>query len=220
MRLRYVATATLLCTATVAGAQQRETPISSWITDADIPDDVPETVEATSVHVALTVSPTGTVSDCRVVYTTGYRPLSKLTCALLEQRARYIPAFSVAGEPIESKDELSVWWNVPQKRVVVGRLDYGGAIPANNPSYWVTDLDSAKLSLKSEVDVEMIFSIGRDGSVSSCQVPTPSGNAAADALSCALLTARAKFRAPIGRDGLPMQAMGHTTFHWAPPPRF
>lgn len=220
MNSKCVIMSALLIAAAPLAAQQRETPISSWITNADIPPEMPATGKPIPVHVALTISPTGRVSDCRIVYTTGDRSLSKLTCALLEQRARYVPAFSTAGEPIKAKDELSISWDLAQERVEVGKQDYGGAIPANNPSYWVTDLDTTRLSLKSEVDVEMSFSIARDGSVSTCSVRQPSSNPAADALSCALLKARAKFHVPVGRDGLPMPTTGHTTVHWAPPPRF
>jgi hypothetical protein len=213
---KIISVIALAIAASPASAQQRQTPISAWISSADIPVQLPAQAMPTSVSVEYKISKIGTATDCRVTYLAGYRPLGDLTCSLIEERARYIPAFSKKGEPVDAKDVLFVSWNPTPQGVVVGRSDYGGALPLGNPSYWVTDLDNDKLVLKSPTDVQMKFSIGIDGRITSCEVPTPSGSPRADALSCSLLKARARFKPPVGRNGLPLPASGQTAFHWSP----
>ncbi len=55
-----------------------------------------------TVIVDLTVSERGTVADCRIVKSSGYRILDDTTCRLITERAKFIPEKDSNGIAIKS----------------------------------------------------------------------------------------------------------------------
>jgi protein TonB len=49
----------------------------------------------------LTVSPTGQVSSCKIIESSGHPVLDDATCQLLIKRARFTPATDINGSPTE-----------------------------------------------------------------------------------------------------------------------
>lgn len=198
-----------------SAAQQRATPITSWITDADFPSDPGKKRRDGSARVRFTVTPAGRAANCTVQHATVSDEVQTRICELIQERARYIPAYAKSGDPIEAEDELGVSWR--SGKPIVGESDFGGALPANNPTRWVTPNDSlpAKLlkSRRGRVEIFLTFRIGSDGRVSDCQGTSPASPDAA-ASSCKLLSARARFRPPVGRDGNPIETDGRTVIRW------
>ncbi len=194
-------------------AQQRATPIESWITADDLP--AGGTAKQGSVRIHFTINTDGRVTGCKVQFGNGYSALKDRICDIVEERARYVPAYSKSGQPIESEDELSIAWS--PGNVIVGASDFGGALPANNPSYWASDLDiTPAIAARKQVDVRVAFRIGTNGHVTDCAARSDN-SPEADELSCQLLRSRALFRPPLGRDGNPIETVGRTVIHWKTP---
>jgi hypothetical protein len=207
----FFATALAMIAGEAAIAQQRATSIESWITTNDLPSDA--TARQGSARVHFTVTTDGRVTSCKEQF--GHSASKDRICNLIEERARYVPAYAKSGQPIESKDEISVSWS--PGNVIVGATDFGGALPANNPSYWATDQDlTPAIAAKTKVDVEVAFRIGPDGHISDCSARSDN-SPEADRLTCRLLRSRALFHSPLGHDGNPIETVGRTVVHWRTP---
>lgn len=206
----------LLAAAAPVAAQQRANEISTWITNDDIPASAQR--KSASVRVEYTVSPSGMVTDCKVAFVTGHRPFGKLTCSLIQQRARYVPAFSKKGEPVAARDILGVSWAPMPEGVSAADTDFGSAIPLSNPGLWVLDTDIPRKMVQSRpFDVAVTFAIGVDGRVRGCEASVPSESPEAGALICSLLRSRARFKPPVGRYGQSLETSGRTVVHFEKP---
>ncbi|MGT2513855.1 energy transducer TonB [Sphingomonas panni] len=72
--------------------------------------------EEGAVAVEWLVDPSGRATDCRVTRSSGYETLDRVTCSIVQRRARYIPATSRDGTEISASDRLSVRWQLPNNR--------------------------------------------------------------------------------------------------------
>ena len=61
-------------------------------------------------HFQMTIAPTGRVTDCIVLRTSGSAALDNTTCRILISRARYTAARDVAGQPTADTDRGSFVW--------------------------------------------------------------------------------------------------------------
>lgn len=69
----------------------------------DYPAEAQRNGEQGTVQVALTVDPTGKVSQCRVVLSSGSASLDGATCSILQRRARFLPARDASGRPVSDR---------------------------------------------------------------------------------------------------------------------
>ena len=72
-------------------------------------------VEGT-VAVRFTVQPSGRVSGCQVIRSSGNADLDSTTCRLIEQRFRYRPARDAASNPVAETIARTFDWMLPRRR--------------------------------------------------------------------------------------------------------
>ena len=65
-----------------------------------------------TAKVRMEVDETGSVSDCAVVESSGSRSLDSATCRILEERARFTPAFDRTGRPVKDTYEQRITWRL------------------------------------------------------------------------------------------------------------
>jgi protein TonB len=90
------------------GVPTRAQRIAGALDYRDYPGRRSDRVE--SVGVRFTVEPSGSVSNCRVTQSSGNARVDAATCRIIEQRFRYSPARSAAGEPVQSIQNTVFDW--------------------------------------------------------------------------------------------------------------
>lgn len=201
-----------------AAAQRRVDGVDGWLAGTDYSAIPPTNGVTGTATVNLSISDTGRADRCSVLWDNGHPALGKATCALLIERARYIPARDETGKPVRSKDMISISWPEPPELPRRGSTDFGGAIPLNSPGEWVTDLDYPKeANALDRSRVALALNIGSDGRVANCTLLESSQNAYLDRYTCALLVARARFKAPVDEQGKPFATKGQIAIMWDNP---
>ena len=210
------AAAALILASTAAEAQQRIGQLESWITVSDYPLDARAKGEQGPVIVSYKITPEGTVTDCKVHYTTASQRLAKHTCTVIEARARYTPARDSDGHAISGRDLMIVHWQAAPPAVKLE--NYGGSVPIRSPEEWVSDLDYNKIVASvGDVDVGIRFRIGPSGKITACGASIKSGNPKLHDYTCALVASRARFSQPVDENGKPMTTIAETIVRWRKP---
>lgn len=208
--LQVCGIAALMLAAQPASAQVRIGNLTDWIGTQDYPADALAKREEGLVNLRFKIDPAGAVQDCAIVHSDASPRLRKASCALIAERAKYRPAHDETGTAIASEDQLVVRWRAQPAGVEV-ESQFGGAIPITSPPEWATDKEYSLVTQgRGDAVVDMRFTIGTDGRITGC---TASGGATG-ARTCALLTARARFRQPRGERGEPLATTGHLVMHW------
>jgi protein TonB len=80
-------------------------------------DDYPAAARAQGLtgtaRVRLDVAPTGRVTGCTILASSGTALLDAATCRLLSSRARFEPARDGAGKPVAGAVEVELPWSLP-----------------------------------------------------------------------------------------------------------
>lgn len=88
---------------------------TEWINSDDYPISSLNRGDQGVVTVAWTISPTGRISACKIIETSGSADLDKATCDAILRRGRYCrPALDAAGKPVESYATRRVMWSTPR----------------------------------------------------------------------------------------------------------
>lgn len=87
-----------------------------WITAQDYPAEALSGNLEGRVAFILTVSPQGTVTDCRIVVSSGSVLLDETTCRLVSERAHFIPARDANEKPVAGGYSGSIRWALPGNR--------------------------------------------------------------------------------------------------------
>ncbi|WP_309612107.1 energy transducer TonB [Sphingomonas sp.] len=82
------------------------------IDERDYPPSALNTHAQGVVLFAFTVAPTGLLSDCRIVRSSGNRALDDTTCRLAMRRLRYRPAVDTAGNPVPAQVRGEQSWEL------------------------------------------------------------------------------------------------------------
>lgn len=89
---------------------------SGTITDRDYPRDASQAKIGGIVETRFTIQPSGRVSGCRIIRSSGEASLDATTCRLIEERFRFKPATNAAGDPIPSQyGWRQSWWLEPRR---------------------------------------------------------------------------------------------------------
>lgn len=88
--------------------------ISGDIEQSDYPRDLGRAGVGGRVSVTLTVEPTGRVSACRLIRSSGISELDSLTCRLMLQRFRFRPSTDRYGRPIRDEVDWDHDWIPPR----------------------------------------------------------------------------------------------------------
>lgn len=85
-----------------------------WITNNDYPSWAKARGLEGITGFRLSVDPTGVVSGCEVIQSSGHPMLDELTCPLLLARAKFTPALDGSGKPVADTYSNRVRWQPPR----------------------------------------------------------------------------------------------------------
>jgi len=71
--------------------------------------------EQGTVMFRVAIAADGTVADCTITASSGFRRLDQQSCALVRARARYHPPRDAAGNPVPVREDASVSWRFPRR---------------------------------------------------------------------------------------------------------
>jgi protein TonB len=98
-----------------AAGRQAPAHLSSYIADADYPALAILRGEEGTVEFELGISAEGLPSNCRVTHSSGSRLLDDVTCRLLVERARFMPARDRAGRAVPDRVTSRIRWVLPRR---------------------------------------------------------------------------------------------------------
>ena len=61
----------------------------------------------------LLIDEAGKLANCMVVGTSGYASLDAQSCAVLKERAKFVPALGIDGKPTKSGILQRIRWQMP-----------------------------------------------------------------------------------------------------------
>jgi TonB family protein len=85
-------------------------PVSSWIGPSDYPHELLGSGKQGLSVIQVALGPTGAVTDCVVVATSGTLELDQAVCNAARQKGRFLPRIGPDGKPGDSKYEFSINW--------------------------------------------------------------------------------------------------------------
>lgn len=144
----------------------------------------------------LTVGVDGKVSDCRVTAPSGSSFLDVQTCRLLTIRARYNPARTADGTPVEGTDSGRVTWRLPDEygRAGVPMAARTARSRTENAQFMSLADFPAGTSPSTATDrTELRVAVGLQGRAIGCDISESSGARVLDAAACRIYAARARF---------------------------
>ena len=176
------------------------TNLASYVSTDDYPDEAMFNDEEGTTGFRLNIATDGSVSECKVISSSGSPSLDDATCAIMRSRARFSPARAADGSPITDTVVARVTWRIAQD----SRAAFRGARPFPVHRAWaitalaslVQPADRPQASFNGTTRFEV--GIGPDGSVTDCTVRASSGSAPLDEAACRIVRERGRF-AP-GRD--------------------
>ena len=88
---------------------------AGWVTADDYPLSSVRNEEEGAVAITVRVGADGRVQSCRVTASSGHAALDEATCRVYAKRARFAPALSPDGTPVESSYADRVRWQLPEQ---------------------------------------------------------------------------------------------------------
>lgn len=88
-----------------------------WILPADYPKAAIDAGEEGATDFTLLIDSEGRPRGCTIDKSSGSSRLDARVCPLLMRRARFIPAFSKEGKPIEGQWSNTIRWEIPKQAV-------------------------------------------------------------------------------------------------------
>jgi protein TonB len=101
----------ILAAADIVAAPVPHQPYERLVSREDYPAAAREQGLAGTTRVRLDVLPTGRVSACTVLASSGAAALDAATCRLLSSRARFTPARDSNGNPAAGSVEAELTWS-------------------------------------------------------------------------------------------------------------
>jgi TonB family protein len=86
--------------------------LASYIKDDDYPADAISNSWSGTTRFALLIDEKGKVADCMITATSGQAILDAQACALIRQRARFVPARDAQGQPSKDRLTSSIRWKM------------------------------------------------------------------------------------------------------------
>jgi TonB family protein len=87
-------------------------PIREYFSDSDYPSQALRQSDSGVSRIMMMVDETGALKDCMVEQTSGVATLDAMTCAVLQERAKFEPALDQAGKPARSVLTTQVNWRI------------------------------------------------------------------------------------------------------------
>lgn len=80
--------------------------------------------ESGAVTVKLAVNPSGAITSCTIVKSSGHSALDEKTCALFQERGKFQPATDDSGNAIASEVTQKVGWKLVDNEMSMPRTDW------------------------------------------------------------------------------------------------
>ena len=203
------------------------TPASSWIRASDYPDEAIKEKRGGRAALRLSVNQWGRVSDCMVTRSSGSPDLDALSCKLVARRAVLIPATDGDANPIQSRYDHEIVWDVLLPAGPMPRLAttaFGGYERLPSPpvgeyrSPRLADYPKDLRDAGVEGSARLRLRIDPDGKVADCAIRESTGNAALDVASCDFVRSGGTFTPARGIDGEPTEGVFERVVTWQIPP--
>ena len=147
----------------------------SWVQTSDYPSISLRNEEQGITRFTVTVSEYGRVEDCQVTSSSGHQALDDATCSLIEQHARFRPAFDKDGNRVEGTYSSMINWVIP---------------PSEPPP---------------PMEFSYGFTVETDGSVSDCRVVKATGEIANHIAQVSPCSSMGHFGPYFDHDGRPVR---------------
>ena len=145
----------------------------------------------------LHVSTQGKVSSCDVTESRGHKGLDRISCSVFKARARFDPARAADGTAISGEYRTVVSWGV------------GGTFPRSGKDISL-QVSSVPRDYRSPVKTQLI--LDASGRVSTCEIVSSSGSAAADRAACTYMKQQLTISPPkSGSPNVPAAAVRYIT---------
>lgn len=102
-------------TASLSRALQPGKGHDSWVTPDDYPPSAIRRGEEGPVRIAVRVGTDGRVLSCEITASSGSSDLDQAACRYYSKRARFTPALSADGTPVESSYADRIVWRLPEQ---------------------------------------------------------------------------------------------------------
>lgn len=142
----------------------------------DYPEQAIQRNEEGSVYVQILINPAGQVDTCTVIQSTGYADLDQHTCAIIQSRAKFIPAKDEDGRTVFSLVRVPVTWAINQAPIITLNPDFDLTINHGPPG--------VRLPLK----INVSYFITPTGSVTKCRDPDPNAPKDLVDLACKVIS--------------------------------
>jgi hypothetical protein len=193
-------------------AQRRLTPLEDVATSADLPKNAISAGAWSEVQAEFDISTDGRAENCLTTY--AVKPwLRDVTCKLIQERMRYVPAHDASRKPVRGRDMISVTWGAAPAKTMVGLTDYGGARPKTAVASWMR-LPSMSRAPLERGSTYVRFEIRADGSVGQCAIISVVGDQKVAEHLCKSLQGWATFRSPVDEKGQPFAVIGSVKYDW------
>jgi TonB family protein len=87
-------------------------PLPDYFSSSDYPSQAMQQSDSGISKIMMMIDETGALKDCMVEETSGVAMLDAMTCAVLQERARFEPALDSAGKPARSVLTTRVNWRI------------------------------------------------------------------------------------------------------------
>ena len=88
-------------------------PLHSYFTTSDYPGVAVQAGVSGMTSMMLLIDEAGKLANCMVVGTSGYASLDAQSCAVLKERAKFVPALGIDGKPTKSGILQRIRWQMP-----------------------------------------------------------------------------------------------------------
>ncbi len=98
--------------AVVTKSEARGNP-ADWITSDDYPPSALSNGDSGTTSILWQITPQGTVTQCRIIASSGHPVLDAAACEAITRRGRYTPAVDKDGKPRASYATRRITWTAP-----------------------------------------------------------------------------------------------------------
>jgi hypothetical protein len=190
----------------------------SWLLKREAPADTLKRGERAMTALDLTIASDGSVSECRIAYSSKSAALDEYACTLFKNNARYERAAPDQGNvPREQRDFWT--WEASKHALDAKTSKASPAVRGASSAMWINtdDLPRGALKKGQVVVSNVVATISSRGEVTACSVTLPSERPDLDGRLCTLLSARARYKPARDFEGKPVEGVDWMTIRWEVP---
>lgn len=207
---------TSLATVAVTAPPRFANP-GAWLQKRAAPANILKRGERAMNALDLEIAPDGSVTRCDVVLPSRSVSLDDYACAFFKNNAHFEPSPHGQGLPRSRRDFWT--WEASKDAPDAATSKALPAIKGEGAAMWVTtdDLPKGVLSQDQIVQSNVALTISAKGQIIDCKVTLPSEKPELDTRLCALLSARARYKAARDKFGNATEGVDWITIRWQIP---